>query len=128
MDNKEDDNWLPMESNPEVMTTFLRELGLNADTYIVQDLLSVEEWAQEMLGQPVLGLVFLYEINQLQRDFEKAESAALEKNRVTDNVFFMKQYAKNACGTIALFHVVMNNLYDYSDLVREGSFFTKFAE
>lgn len=40
----------------------------------------------------------------------------------------MKQYAKNACGTIALFHVIMNNLYDHPDLVREGSYFTKFAE
>lgn len=117
MDNKEDDNWLPMESNPEVMTGFLREVGLNADTYIVQDVLSVEEWAQEMLGQPVLGLIFLYEINELQKDYERAEAATLEKNKVTENVFFMKQYAKNACGTIALFHVVLNHIYDYPDLV-----------
>ncbi len=94
----------------------------------MQDVLSVEEWAQEMLGQPVLGLVFLYEINELQRDYEKAEAASLQKNKVTENIFFMKQYAKNACGTIALFHVIMNNLYDYPDLVRENSHFTKFAE
>lgn len=110
------------------MTGFLRELGMNAEEYSVQDVLSVEEWAQEMLGQPVLGLVFLYEINQLQRDYEKSEAASLEKNKVSENLFFMKQYAKNACGTIALFHIIMNNLYDYPDLVREGSYFTKFAE
>ena len=24
---KEDDNWLPLESNPEVMNTFLADLG-----------------------------------------------------------------------------------------------------
>ena len=36
-----------------------------------QDLLSVEEWAQEMLGQPVLGLIFLYEINELQIEYSK---------------------------------------------------------
>jgi len=23
----------------------------------------------------------------------------------------MKQYAKNACGTIALFHIIMNSIY-----------------
>lgn len=40
----------------------------------------------------------------------------------------MKQYAKNACGTIALFHIVMNNIYDYPDLVKETSYFSKFAE
>jgi ubiquitin carboxyl-terminal hydrolase L3 len=58
--DKEDDNWQPLESNPEVMNSFLKELGVNTDRYAVQDLLSVEEWAQEMLGQPVIGLVFLY--------------------------------------------------------------------
>jgi ubiquitin carboxyl-terminal hydrolase L3 len=40
----------------------------------------------------------------------------------------MKQYAKNACGTIALFHVIMNNLYDYPDLVKEETYLTKFSE
>jgi ubiquitin carboxyl-terminal hydrolase L3 len=58
--DKEDDNWQPLESNPEVMNSFLKEIGVNTDRYVVQDLLSVEEWAQEMLGQPVIGLVFLY--------------------------------------------------------------------
>lgn len=81
-----------------------------------------------MLGQPVLGLIFLYEINQLQKDYEKVEASSLETNRVTENVFFMKQFAKNACGTIALFHVIMNNLYDYPDLVLENTYLTKFSE
>ena len=40
----------------------------------------------------------------------------------------MKQYASNACGTIALFHVVLNSIYDYPDLVKEGSYFSKFRE
>lgn len=40
----------------------------------------------------------------------------------------MKQYAKNACGTIALFHVIMNSIYEHADLVREGSYLSKFAE
>lgn len=40
----------------------------------------------------------------------------------------MKQYAKNACGTIALFHVILNAIYDYPDLVKEGSYFSKFRE
>ena len=33
---------------------------MNTAVYSVQDLLSTEEWAQEMLGKPVLGIVFLY--------------------------------------------------------------------
>ncbi len=40
----------------------------------------------------------------------------------------MKQFAKNACGTIALFHIIMNAFYDYPDLVVENSYLSKFRE
>ena len=56
------------------------------------------------------------------------EAASLENNKVTPNIFFMKQYAKNACGTIALFHIVMNKLYDFQNLVKEECYFSKFRE
>ena len=71
-----------------------------------------------MLGKPVLGIVFLYEINEKQSEFKKKEAASLENNKVTPNIFYMKQYAKNACGTIALFHILMNKIYDYQNLVK----------
>lgn len=38
----------------------------------------------------------------------------------------MRQYAKNACGTIALFHVIMNKMYEYHNLVKENSYLNKF--
>lgn len=40
----------------------------------------------------------------------------------------MKQHAKNACGTIALFHIIMNNIYDYDNLVKPDSYLSKFRE
>jgi len=40
----------------------------------------------------------------------------------------MKQFAKNACGTIALFHTIMNSIYEYPDLVKENSYLSKFRE
>jgi hypothetical protein len=40
----------------------------------------------------------------------------------------MKQYAKNACGTIALFHIIMNKIYDYDNLVKPDSYLSKFRE
>ena len=51
--------------------------GLNTSIYSVQDLLSTEEWAQEMLGKPVLGIIFLFEINEKQKLHEKAEAEKL---------------------------------------------------
>jgi ubiquitin carboxyl-terminal hydrolase L3 len=40
----------------------------------------------------------------------------------------MKQYAKNACGTIALFHVILNALQSHPNLVEENSYLQKFFE
>ena len=81
-----------------------------------------------MLGKPVLGIVFLYEINAKQKDFEKKEASSLENNKVSPNIFFMKQYAKNACGTIALFHILMNNMDQYQNLVKADSYLSKFKQ
>jgi hypothetical protein len=38
----------------------------------------------------------------------------------------MKQYAHNACGTIALFHVILNAVDDYPDIIKAGSKLAEF--
>ena len=63
------DNWMPLESNPEVMTEFAAKLGFNANKYTVADLMSTEGWAQEMIPKPRLGLILLYEITPSQKEF-----------------------------------------------------------
>lgn len=40
----------------------------------------------------------------------------------------MKQYAQNACGTIALFHVILNALSVYPAIVEEDSYLKKFLD
>lgn len=40
----------------------------------------------------------------------------------------MKQYAQNACGTIALFHIILNALNKYPNLVQPDSYLLKFLE
>lgn len=56
------DNWMALESNPEVMTSFVQKLGFNAAVFSVADLMSTEGWAQDMIPKPVLGLILLYEM------------------------------------------------------------------
>jgi hypothetical protein len=41
---------------------------------------------------------------------------------VPNEIFYMKQYAMNACGTIALFHIIANALKTYPDIVDSGSY------
>ena len=38
----------------------------------------------------------------------------------------MKQFAHNACGTIALFHIILNALSSYPDIVEPNSYLEKF--
>jgi len=42
---KENDNWMPLESNPEVMNPYIKALGFNTDKFVFVDLLSTEDWA-----------------------------------------------------------------------------------
>lgn len=71
------DNWMPLESNPEVMTEFVQKLGFNAASYSVADLMSTEEWAQDMIPKPALGLILLYEITESQKNFKNEEALTL---------------------------------------------------
>jgi len=40
----------------------------------------------------------------------------------------MKQYASNACGTVAAFHAIVNMSKEYPDLIAKESYFAKFIE
>ena len=82
-----------------------------------------------MLPQPIFGMVFLYEINKKQNDFAKEEAEKLkEDEKYPEKLFYMKQFAKNACGTIALVHIALNAKHSYPDVYSEGSYLDKFAQ
>lgn len=91
-------------------------------------MLSIEEWAQEMLPQPVLGIMLLYEQSPVQVDFKKQQEETLNPEAVSKDVFYMKQFAHNACGTIALFHIIINALNQYPDIVNPNSYLLKFRD
>lgn len=40
----------------------------------------------------------------------------------------MKQYAQNACGTIALFHIILNAYKQHPDIIKGDSYLKKFLE
>ena len=40
----------------------------------------------------------------------------------------MKQHAMNACGSIALFHIILNAKEKYPNIVTEASFLDKFSQ
>ena len=55
------ENWMPLESNPEVINSFISKMGLKTELFVFTELLSTEEWALEMIPKPVIGFLLLYE-------------------------------------------------------------------
>ena len=117
---------MPLESNPEVINSFIEKMGMKTDEFNFQEMLSIEEWALEMIPQPVLGIMMLYQCTPVQTAFTNQQADTLDPATVNKDLFFMKQYAQNACGTIALFHIVLNALKKHPGLVQENSYLIKF--
>jgi ubiquitin carboxyl-terminal hydrolase L3 len=127
-DENQDSNWKPLESNPEVINEYVNTLGFNSETFNFQDMLSIEDWGQEMVAQPCLGLMLIFpitEISEKHRAEEKAKITA-DGQHVDPDLFYMHQYAKNACGTVGVFHILGNLPEDKKNLIAEDSMLSKF--
>ncbi|XP_076478951.1 ubiquitin carboxyl-terminal hydrolase isoform X2 [Bombus vancouverensis nearcticus] len=99
-------SWIPMESNPE----FLHKLGVAKDWSVV-DVYGLEPDLLALVPKPVVAVILLYPLskkgdNSLEDKESEEEDVSIPKD---PEVFHMKQYIHNACGTIALIHSVGNN-------------------
>lgn len=118
--------WFPLESNPAVMQTYVQTLGVDMSVLQFHDVLSTEEWALEMIPQPVLGVLMLFPIkpaSEVARNEEKDRITATGQ-RVSSNVYYMKQTVGNACGTVGLLHCMVNARGQLT--VQPGSYLEKF--
>lgn len=100
-----EERWLPLESNPEVLSSFLRRLGVPA-AWTVQDVLSVDPELLVMVPRPALGLMLLFPITPAYRALQ--EAAPAPTSALPAELYYMKQTVSNACGTVALLHCVAN--------------------
>lgn len=101
-DMEDPPKWLPLESNPEIMTNFLVDIGMSAEWSVV-DLIGIDDDVLGFVPQPVAALIFLYPptVHDSNEDGDPS---------CNESVFFAKQVIRNACGTVALLHGVGNNL------------------
>ncbi|XP_014214165.1 ubiquitin carboxyl-terminal hydrolase [Copidosoma floridanum] len=102
--------WIPLESNPEVMTKFVHKLGV-PDKWSLCDVYGLDQELLAALPQPVLAIILLFPVS-LESETNKSELEAKEKetDAARDKVYHLIQYIRNACGTIALIHSIANNL------------------
>lgn len=69
---------MPLESNPEVINTYISKMGLKTEQWNFTELLSTEDWGLEMVPKPVLGILMLYEETPAQNAFKDVEAAQLK--------------------------------------------------
>jgi ubiquitin carboxyl-terminal hydrolase L3 len=97
--------WFPLESNPSLMNGYVAKLGFNTDLYEFVDVFSTEDWALQMIPQPVVAVLMLYPLTEKQESFYGQDNLAPQD---MDKVWFTKQRIGNACGTIGLLHTLLN--------------------
>ncbi|ETV84177.1 hypothetical protein H257_03463 [Aphanomyces astaci] len=94
-------SWPPLESNPEVFTEYLYQLGLPSD-WFVGEVFGLDDDSLGFVPRPVVAVIVTFE--SLKKETDAVAAAKAD--------FFMKQSPKldYACGVIACIHSVLNSL------------------
>ncbi|XP_072040521.1 ubiquitin carboxyl-terminal hydrolase isozyme L3-like isoform X2 [Amphiura filiformis] len=89
---------------------YLYDMGMSKD-WQFEDVIGLEPELLGMVTQPVAALMLLFPLSEKIKEAEKKEVERIEKdgNTVNPDVYFMKQFVGNACGTVGLLHAVLNN-------------------
>ncbi|ALC39373.1 Uch [Drosophila busckii] len=104
--------WTPLESNPEVLTKYIHKLGVSP-AWAVTDVIGLDDELLACLPNPVKAIIFLFPISDAYEkhraeEHERIKTGA-EPQKHPEDLFYMRQFTHNACGTVALIHSVANN-------------------
>lgn len=89
----------------------MRKVGVS-EAYQLVDVYGLDEAMLAMLPQPVRAFILLFPCTENDEKHRREEDEKLKQNlpETPEKLFYMRQYLHNACGTIALFHAILNNL------------------
>jgi ubiquitin carboxyl-terminal hydrolase L3 len=93
-----------------VLNKFLVKVGVS-DSYHLVDVYGLDPDMLAFLPKPVVAFILLFPCGENYDKHRKQEDEELKANpqKIPENVFYMRQYLRNACGTVALFHAILNN-------------------
>ncbi|KAF9432631.1 Ubiquitin carboxyl-terminal hydrolase isozyme L3 [Entomortierella beljakovae] len=122
--------WLPLESNPEVLDKYVRDLGVPAP-WRYTDVLGLDEELLAFVPQPVHAVILLFPITPKYEEYCKEEEKRInqEGQVVSSKIVFYPQTISNACGTMGVIHSIANNWAHGGILkLNEGGIMDKFLK
>ncbi len=102
---------LPLENNPEVMTSLIHKLGFSS-ALSFHDVFSIED--PELLAfvpRPATALLLVFPVSKSYELFRAAEDKDVQEYKgkgAEEPVIWYKQTIRNACGLIGILHAVSN--------------------
>mmetsp|Transcript_5512 Transcript_5512/g.15358 ORF Transcript_5512/g.15358 Transcript_5512/m.15358 type:complete len:236 (+) Transcript_5512:123-830(+) len=120
--------WLPLESNPEVMNSFVEKLGADTSSWAFCDVFGLDPELLMMVPQPVLAVLMVFPITDQSEKAKDEEEERLSKagQEVSPDLWYTRQTVGNACGTIGLLHAISNNTAVVP--IADGSFLQRFLK
>lgn len=123
-------DWHCLESNPDSLNEYLQKLEFDTSKFVFHDLFSTEEWARNMIPKPTLALLLVFPCNDKALEFKKQEKDEIKSKGqiVAPDLFFIQQFALNSCGTVAIYHVLLNLENEFQSLLSPNSMVNKFKK
>ncbi|GFU40828.1 ubiquitin carboxyl-terminal hydrolase isozyme L3 [Nephila pilipes] len=103
--------WLPLESNPDIMNRFLENLGVPSKWKIFC-IVSLDEELLGMVPLPVYSVLLLFPFSEADNQYckKQEEIAKAGSQQFDQKLYFMQQTINNGCGVVALIHAIANNI------------------
>lgn len=107
-------NWLPLESNPELMTKYVHALGVNSK-YVFHEILGVDEMLLSFVPQPVFAVLMLFPISEASEAHRAAEEKSLVEGGQTvhPDVYHVRQVLFLKISLVWMFRQLMFLLGDW---------------
>jgi ubiquitin carboxyl-terminal hydrolase L3 len=100
-------SWPPLESNPEVFTSYLHSIGLSP-TFCIGEVFGFDEDLLAFLPQPVLGIIVCYERLIPKSEYREQDKGSADNYDKVNYYMHQSKVLDNACGIIACLHAIFN--------------------
>jgi hypothetical protein len=87
------ENWLPLESNSDVLNNYLGVLGANNDLIRFYDVVSFDQESLLYIPQPIVGALFVFPDSKHINNYFFEQGDQMFQVKPPSSLYYMKQVA-----------------------------------